>query len=89
MQEFFSWKEKEESENFLYFSKQRGTSNSGIASNMYYVCQHHSHSKAHRRKEEPDQKTNKRYHHHKRIKRDTFCQAKMNVKFMKVTGWYQ
>ena len=25
MQEFFSWKEKEESENFLYFSKQRGT----------------------------------------------------------------
>ena len=79
MQEFFSWKEKEESENFLYFSKQRGTSSSGIASNMYYVCQHHGYSKAHHRKEEPDRKTSKRYHH-RRIKRDTFCPAKMNVK---------
>ena len=79
MQEFFSWKEKEESENFLYFSKQRGTSSSEIASNMYYVCQHDGHSKAHRRKEEPDRKTNKRYHHG-RIKRDAFCPARTNVK---------
>ena len=52
MQEFFSWNEKEESENFLCFSKQRGTSSSEIASNMYYVCQHDGHSKAHRRKED-------------------------------------
>ena len=80
MQEFFSWKEKEESENFPYFSKQRGTSSSEVASNMYHVCQHYGHSKAHRRKEEPDRKTNKRYHHG-RIKRDTFCPARMNVKF--------
>ena len=80
MQEFFSWTEKEESENFLYFSKQRGTSSSEVASNMYYVCQHGGHSKAHRRKEEPDCKTNKRYHHG-RIKRDTFSPARMNVKF--------
>ena len=79
MQEFFSWKEKEESENFPYFSKQRGTSSSEVASNMYHVCQHYGHSKAHRRKEEPDRKTNKRYHHG-RIKRDTFCPARMNVK---------
>ena len=79
MQEFFSWKEKEESENFLYFSKQRGTSSSEIASNMYYVCQHDGHSKAHRRKEEPERKTNKRYHHG-RIKRGTFCPARMKVK---------
>ena len=79
MQEFFSWKEKEESENFLYFSKQRGTSSSEIASNMYYVCQHDGHSKAHRRNKEPERKTNKRYHHG-RIKRGTFCPARMNVK---------
>ena len=46
---------------------------------MYYVCQHDGHSKAHRRKEEPDRKTNKRYHHG-RIKRETFCPARMNVK---------
>ena len=46
---------------------------------MYYVCQHDSHSKAQRRKEEPDRQTNKRYHH-ERIKRDTFCPARMNVK---------
>ena len=59
MQELFPWKEKEESENFLYFSKQRGTSSSEVGSNMYYVCQHDGHSKAHRRKEEPDRKTNK------------------------------
>ena len=47
---------------------------------MYYVCQHDGHSKAHRRKEEPNRKTNKRYHHGK-IKRGTFCPARMNVKF--------
>ena len=46
---------------------------------MYYVCQHDGHSKAHRRKEEPDRKMNKRYHHG-RIKRETFCPARMNVK---------
>ena len=79
IQEFFSWKEKEESENFLYFSKQLGTSSSEIASNMYYVCQHDGHSKAHRRKEEPERKTYKR-HHHGRIKRGTVCTARINVK---------
>ena len=62
MQGFFSWKEKEESENYLYFSKQRGTSRSEIASNVYYVCQHGSHTKVHHRKEEPDHQTNKRRH---------------------------
>ena len=46
---------------------------------MYYFCQHDGHSKAHRRKEEPDRKTNKRYHHGK-IKRGTFCPARMDVK---------
>ena len=35
MQEFFSRNENEESENFLYFSKQSGTSSSEIASCMY------------------------------------------------------
>ena len=77
----FSWKEKDESEMFLYFSKQRSTSSREIASNMYYVCQHDGHSKAHRRKEE-DRKRNERYHHG-RIKRDTFCPARMNVKLHK------
>ena len=76
---FFSWNQKEESENFLYFSKQRSTNSGEIASNMYYVCQHGSHTKAHHRKEEADGKTNKRYHHG-RTKRDTFCPARMNVK---------
>ena len=42
-------------------------------------CQHDGHSKAHRRKEEPERKTNKRYHHG-RIKRGTFCPARMKVK---------
>ena len=46
---------------------------------MYYVCQHDGHSKAQRRKEEPDRKTNKRYHHG-RTKRDAFCPLRMNVK---------
>ena len=62
MQGFFSWKEKVESENYLCFSKQRVTSRSEIASNVYCVCQHGSHTKAHHRKEEPDRKTNKRHH---------------------------
>ena len=75
MQEFFSWKEKEESKSFLYFSKQRGNSSTEIGSNMYHVCQHDGHSKAH----EPDHKTNERYNHG-RIKRDTFCPSRMNVK---------
>ena len=46
---------------------------------MYYVCQHDGHSKAHRRKEEPKRKTNKIYYHG-RIKKETFCPARMNVK---------
>ena len=70
---------KRRNENFLYFSKQRGTSSSEIASNIYYVCQHDGHSKAHRKKEEPKRKTNKIYHHG-RIMRGTFCLARMNVK---------
>ena len=78
MQEFFSWKGKEENGNFLYFSKQRGTSSSEIASNMYYVFQHDGDSKPHRRKEEPEHKTNKRYHNG-RIKRGTFCPARTST----------
>ena len=37
MQDFFSWKEKKGSQNFLCFTKQRGTSSSEIASNMLFV----------------------------------------------------
>ena len=44
-----------------------------------YFCQNDGHSKARRRKEEPDRETKKGYHHG-RIKRDTFCSARMNVK---------
>ena len=82
IQEFFSWKEKEKSENFLCFSKQRVTSGSEIASKLYYVCQHDGHSKAHLRKEQPDRRTNERYHY-ERFKRDTFCPARMNLKLHK------
>ena len=76
---FFHGKKKKKVRTFYTLVNSDGTSSSEVGSNMYYVCQHDGHSKAHRRKEEPDRKTNKRYHH-RRIKRETFCPAKMNVK---------
>ena len=56
---FFHGKKKKKVRTFYTLVNSDGTSSSEVGSNMYYVCQHDGHSKAHRRKEEPDRKTNK------------------------------
>ena len=44
------WKEKEENQNFIYYTKQTATQNAKTTSYMHYVCQKHGNSTPHKRK---------------------------------------
>ena len=47
MKEFFTWKEAEETKNYIYYSKHTSTKKGKSASYLYYHCQKDGHSKPH------------------------------------------
>ncbi|XP_065677529.1 uncharacterized protein LOC136092875 [Hydra vulgaris] len=77
--EFLTWKEKEENNNYVFFSKQTGSKQSSKETKTsYFICQVDGHSKPHRSAIEPPRKTNKRYFRGS-VKSDAFCPARMIV----------
>ena len=81
--EFLAWKEKEELNSYVFFSKQTGSFFTGNNINKdvkksYYICQNDGHSKPHRSVSEPARKTNKRYYRGS-VKSGAFCLARMIV----------
>ena len=69
VEQFFSWKEKEELNNYVYFSNN--------FKNTYFVCQHDGKDRAHW--DEPARKTDK-IHKHGKVKTGLFCPASIFVK---------
>ena len=82
MSEFMVWKEAEEAENYLYFSKQTSSRESSNYTYSYFVCQHDGDKKVHNKKGEPERKTDKKYKHGQ-IKTGLFCPARIIAKFDK------
>ena len=58
--EFQNWKEEEESNNYVYFSKQCGTSTGNNFKYNYFVCQQDGHDKPHRKFDDQCRKTARR-----------------------------
>ena len=79
MKEFFTWKEAEETKNYIYYSKHTSTKKGKSASYLYYHCQKDGHSKPHRCKGEEQRKTAKR---NKKvfIKKDMLCPSRIICK---------
>ena len=59
--EFKQWKEREELQSHIYFSKQSGEKASKQCCYVYFVCQHDGHGKPHRSSKEPPRKTDVKY----------------------------
>ena len=78
MKEFFEWKEREELQNCVYFTKQQGDTKTELSRNIYFYCQYDGHDKTHRKSDEPLRKTNKKFKRG-RIKTGNFCPARMFV----------
>ena len=77
--EFLAWKEKEEANNYVFFSKQTGSKQSSKETKTsYFICQIDGHSKPHRSGTETARRTNKRYFRGS-VKYDAFCPARMIV----------
>ena len=72
---FLSWKEEEESQNHIYYSKQTSTK----GTKMYYICQKDGHSMPHRSKGNEQRKTVRR---NKKgvVKTGMFCPSRMICK---------
>lgn len=83
--EFLAWKEKEELSNHVYFSKQKGDSESELLKHAYYVCQNDGHSKPHRKSDEPARKTSRKFRRGQ-IKADKFCPARIIAHTEKLSG---
>ena len=83
--QFLKWKEEEESSNYVYFSRQYGTSEGKETRYAYYMCQHDGNAAAHNKKCEPDRKTSRK---NKKgvVKTGTVCPARMCVKTSLLTG---
>ncbi|XP_065642869.1 uncharacterized protein LOC136074474 [Hydra vulgaris] len=80
---FLTWKEKEEINNYVFFSKQTGSKQSSKETKTsYFICQVDGHSKPHRSAKEPPRKKNKRYFRGS-VKSDAFCPARMIVNMKK------
>ena len=77
--DFLVWKEKQETEQLAYFSKQTGEKSGNNCKLLYYSCQHDGHNKSHRAKGEPARKTNVKYKHGS-IKTGKFCPACMTAR---------
>ena len=59
-EKFFAWKEREESQNFAYFSKERGAIKSSLCIHQTYACQRDGSSRSHKAKGCPARKTSRR-----------------------------
>ena len=77
--DFLVWKEKQETEQLVYDSKQTGEKSGNNCKLLYYSCQHDGHDKPHRAKGEPARKVKVKYKHGS-IKTGKFCPARMTVR---------
>ncbi|XP_057312270.1 uncharacterized protein LOC130653772 [Hydractinia symbiolongicarpus] len=82
-QMFMEWKEKEELDKHIYFSKQRGDGDSKLTKYAYYVCQHDGDGRSHRKEGEPARKTEKKFKRGQ-IKTGRFCPARLTCHMDKV-----
>ncbi|XP_057301394.1 uncharacterized protein LOC130635887 [Hydractinia symbiolongicarpus] len=82
-QMFMEWKEKEELDKHIYFSKQRGDGDSKLTKYAYYVCQHDGDGRSHRKEGEPARKTEKKFKPGQ-IKTGRFCPARLTCHMDKV-----
>ena len=79
--EFLAWKEKEEANNYVFFSKKTGSKhNSKGTKASIFICQFDGHSKPHCSGTKPARKTNKRYFRGS-VKSGAFCPARMMLTF--------
>ena len=76
---FLVWKEKQETEQLVYFSKQTGEKSGNNCKLLCYSSHQDGHNKPHRAKGEPARKTNVKYKHGS-IKIGKFCPARMIVR---------
>ena len=76
MKEFLTWKEAEESKNFLYYSKSTSTKKCKNDSYSYYLCQKNGCSRPHRSKDNRSRKTTRR-NVKGVIKTDSFCPSRI------------
>ena len=60
MKEFKDWKEAEELDNYVYYSKQTSTKMSKVATYTYYNCQRDGHDNPHRSKSEEGRKSSRK-----------------------------
>ena len=82
MDAFLDWKELEETENHVYFVKQRGLRFHKGWYDQHYYCQRDGSARAHVKKGQPERKTNRRAK--KGVtKTGIACPAKMSVKYQK------
>lgn len=78
MEDFNSWKEKEEVQNHVYFSRQYGETKTSSSKHQYYFCQHDGPIHTHRKYGEPARKTNRKFRRGS-IKTGKFCPARITV----------
>ena len=82
MEAFLDWKEAEQTENHVYFVKQRGLRFHKGWYDQHYYCQRDGSARAHVKKGQPERKTNRRAK--KGVtKTGIACPAKMSVKYQK------
>ncbi|XP_057306747.1 uncharacterized protein LOC130644962 [Hydractinia symbiolongicarpus] len=82
-QMFMEWKEIEELDKHIYFSKQRGDGDSKLTKYAYYVCQHDGDGRWHREESEPARKTEKKIKRGQ-IKTGRFCPVRLTCHMDKV-----
>eukprot|EP00057_Strongylocentrotus_purpuratus_P003249 XP_003726258.1 PREDICTED: uncharacterized protein LOC100893170 [Strongylocentrotus purpuratus] len=82
---FLSWKEREEAENFLCFTKQGGGLNYHSVIHQHYICQRDGKSRRHLSKSYPGPKTNRTLRRGV-VKTDLVCPARMLVRQCKKDG---
>lgn len=85
MQDFLKWKEQEEQNNYVFFSKCSGTTESKKASYSYYACQRDGTSQSHRKTTEPPRKTRRR-NRKGLVRMGTLCPARLQVRTLHTGG---
>lgn len=85
---FNQWKEKEELNNHVYFSKQQGDTISEKTLIKYFFCQQDGHLYSHRKEGETERKTNRKFRRGS-VKKGEFCPARIIANQEKETGQIQ
>ncbi|XP_030843627.1 uncharacterized protein LOC115924911 [Strongylocentrotus purpuratus] len=76
VEKFLAWKEREESQNFAYFSKERGAIQSSLCIHQTYACQRNGSSRSHKAKGSPA-RTTSRKKSQGCVKTDMICPARI------------